>query len=66
MTKVIAEIEETELAGDYADVPGVTAECSRCGHTTESYGTDEPSVRRCLVLLRDECPLRERNYYVSK
>lgn len=46
-------------------VEGVCAECSRCGHQTESFGTSEASVRRCLVMLRDECPESESNYYVD-
>jgi hypothetical protein len=32
---------------------------------TESYGTSEASVRRCLVMLREECPRGERNFYVD-
>ena len=64
--RVRCEIEETELEGDYGDVAGVRAECSRCGHITESFGTDEPSIRRCLVLLREECPRGESNFYVSE
>ena len=46
-----------DLEGDYsAEVEGVRATCSRCGHETESFGTSGASVRRCLVLLREECP----------
>lgn len=44
---------------------GVRAECSRCGHETESSGTGSGSRRRCLALMRDECPKRESNYYVD-
>lgn len=36
--------------------PCTVAECGRCGHTTTSLGTTERSARRCLVLLREECP----------
>ena len=65
MTRVAAGVEEVELSGDHGDIPGVAAECSRCGHTTESFGTGEASIIRCLVLLREECPFGERNYYVD-
>jgi hypothetical protein len=62
--KVKADLEETTLTGDNGrDVTGVQTTCRRCGHTTESYGTDEASVRRCLVLLREECPRGESNFY---
>jgi uncharacterized Zn finger protein len=43
----------------------VSAECSECGHVTESYGTGDNSRRRCLVLMREECPVGSRNYYVE-
>jgi len=47
------------------EVEGVCATCSRCGHTTESYGTADASVKRCLVLLREECTNSEHNYYLD-
>lgn len=64
--RVNCTIEETELPGDYGEVPSVRATCSRCGHQTESYGTSDVSIRRCLVLLREECPKDENNYYVNE
>jgi hypothetical protein len=63
--RVRCEIEEVELDGDYSMVDGVCATCSRCGHETESFGTSAASVRRCLVLMREECPEGESNYYVA-
>jgi hypothetical protein len=53
------------LAGANGSVPSVQATCPRCGHTTESYGTSEASIRRCLVLLHEECPADEYNFYVE-
>jgi hypothetical protein len=65
--RVLCTIEETELENDEGrTVDGVEATCSRCEHTTESYGTDTPSRRRCLVLLREECPMGEHNFYVDE
>ena len=34
-------------------------------HSTESYGTGDKSVKRCLALMRDECPMGENNFYVE-
>jgi hypothetical protein len=55
--RVECEVMETD--------DGVQAECSRCGHCEESYGSSEASVKRCLVMLRENCPNNERNFYVS-
>lgn len=65
--KITCEIQHVDLQSDQGrDVEGVVATCSRCGHSEESFGTSEASIRRCLVLLRESCPRRERNYYVSE
>lgn len=64
--RVRCEIEETELENDDGRmIDGVTATCSRCGHETESFGTSERSVARCLVLMREECGNQENNFYVA-
>lgn len=47
--RVNCSIAEVELEGDYGEVEGLCATCSRCGNETESYGTSDASVRRCLV-----------------
>lgn len=62
---VSCEIEETELEGDYGMVASIHASCSRCGHETESFGTSERSIQRCLALMREECPAGESNFYVA-
>jgi hypothetical protein len=62
---VACEAEEVELEGDFGPVGGVCARCRRCGHETESFGTSEASVRRCLVRMREECPRRQLNYYTA-
>jgi hypothetical protein len=67
MARVLCAIEEDELENDEGrPVEGVRATCSRCGHSTESWGTGEASIRRCLVLLREECPEGQENYYVDE
>lgn len=64
--KIHCDVEETELEGDDGRmVPGVIATCEKCDHTIESYGTGQPSINRCLVLMNRECPESENNYYVE-
>jgi hypothetical protein len=63
--RVSCSVSEEDLEGDYGTVGGIAATCSRCGHVTESFGTSEASIRRCLVLMREECPKDERNYYAE-
>jgi len=66
MAKIECEIEEIEIENDHEiDVPGVRATCGECGHETESYGTGDASRKRCLVLLREECPEDGKNFYVE-
>jgi hypothetical protein len=64
--RVECDIAEVEIVNDEGrDVPGIEAICSRCDHATTAYGTSGRSVRRCLVLMREECPIGEDNYYVD-
>lgn len=63
--RVDCEVVEVELETESGkSVEGVEVTCLRCGHATQSYGTSDASVKRCLVLLREECPEDEKNYYV--
>jgi hypothetical protein len=64
--KIRCEIRETTLENEEGfDVQSVCATCPRCGHETESFGTSERSVKRCLVLMREECPKRSHAFYVA-
>ena len=63
--RVLCQIDHIEIEGDYAPVPSIEATCSRCGHTTQSYGQSEASIKRCLALMRQECPRQEKNFYVG-
>jgi hypothetical protein len=66
MAKVECNVGEVELENDRGiRVKGVRVECGRCDHKTESFGTGEKSIKRCLVLLRENCPQGEENYYVE-
>jgi hypothetical protein len=65
--KVKCKIEEIEMETDRgAVIPGVRATCTKCDHTTESFGTSEASIKRCLVLMREECEEGEENFYVDE
>ena len=65
--KVRCKIEEVELENDEGHpVEGVRVTCSRCDHETESFGTSDRSIKRCLALMREECPNHEENFYVDE
>ena len=66
MARVECSTDEVELEGDYGEVAGIRATCGKCGHTTESFGTSDRSTKRCLVLMREECPEGEENFYVEE
>ncbi len=64
--RVECEVVQVELENDDGvPIDGVCATCSRCEHETHSFGTGEASVKRCLALLREECPNGESNFYVE-
>ncbi len=66
MSKIKCQIEYVTLDGDYdTKVQSVMATCSKCGKTTESFGTSEKSIKRCLFLMNKECKCRENNLYVK-
>jgi hypothetical protein len=65
--KVEVTVEEIEIEGDYDNmIPGVSVCCGRCGHTVEVYGTSDASIKRGCVMLREECPKGEKNFYVAE
>jgi hypothetical protein len=57
--RIECDLEEVRKDGK----PSVMVTCGKCGHQTESYGTHERSIRRCMALLAQECPNYESNYY---
>lgn len=55
------KFEEFEMENDngvYID--SVEATCGKCRHQTQSYGIYEESRKRCLALMKKECPLKEK------
>lgn len=66
MARVQCKVEETDLENDDGrEVEGVIVTCLECGHQTESFGTSERSIKRCLALMCEECPEGENNFYVA-
>lgn len=64
MSTIYCDVERITLPGEYSDqIPSTRATCPRCDHATESYGVSQRSVYRCLLLMRVECPIGERNFY---
>jgi hypothetical protein len=65
--RVTCSVEETEVENENEQsIPGVVVTCSRCGNETKSFGTSDRSIDRCLALLREECPKKEKNFYVDE
>lgn len=64
------QVEEVDVDYD-ADpaygraIEAIGATCRRCGHYNRSFGSSAASMRRCLVLMRHECPRFEENFYVG-
>lgn len=50
-------------AANGATIPSVRMVCDKCGHCVESYGQRGRSIRRCLALMREGCPRREKNNF---
>ncbi len=65
--RVECKVEEVDLIKENGrTTPGVVVTCGQCGHQTESFGQKENSIKRCLALLREECPENsEENFYVA-
>lgn len=64
--RAVCGVTQTLLPGDYCDVDGIEVECRRCGHVEDVYGTSEPSIKRGLVMLRENCPRGENNFYIAE
>lgn len=64
MAQVECQIERVTLYNDdNRQVFGIEATCSRCDHVTQCFGTTSRSVRRALLMMREDCPRNEENYY---
>lgn len=62
--KVLVCITETTIENERGyDQDGIEAQCSRCEHSVEVFGTSDASIKRACATLRDECPYKEENFY---
>ena len=64
--QVRCSVDHTTLVGDYGDVAGVVVTCGMCGHEAEVFGDSGASVRRGCVMLREECPMGQSNWYFAE
>ncbi len=64
MAKVYCDTEYIRVKGNFGMVDSVRLECTECEHKVTSFGQSDKSVRRCLALMREECPSGEENFYV--
>ena len=64
---VLVVFEEIELENEDArHCPGLQATCRRCDLSVEVFGTTERSENYAFVLLHQECPNKEHNYYANE
>lgn len=64
--KVKVLIEEIEIEGESGyPVESIEATCSRCKHSVEVFGRSDASIRRACLMLREECPRGENNFYAD-
>jgi hypothetical protein len=59
MEKKLVENEQGRM------VPGCVATCGECDHKEQSYGQGIASQKRCLAMLRENCPEGKSNFYVD-
>lgn len=64
--RVKCTVEEITMEGDHGDVDGICVRCGECDHEVEVFGTTGRSIRRALVMLREECPEEAQNFYVAE
>jgi ribosomal protein S27E len=67
MAKVEVETEEVLLENELQQVVGgIRVRCTRCDHEVDVFGTSDQSVRRGCIMLREECPQGEENFYSAE
>lgn len=63
--KIECDVTPTSVEFQGRDVLGVRVTCSACDHWEEAGGRSARSVRKCLAMLRENCPEGEKNFYVA-
>lgn len=65
MARIFAEIDYVFVTNENGiSIEGVCAYCTKCGDVSESYGTGDGSIRRCLALLAEGCEEESKNFYL--
>lgn len=66
MARIEVEIDEVMLENeDGKEVEGILATCTECDHEVEVFGTSDASVKKACVMLREECPMGQENFYAA-
>lgn len=65
--QVECKIEEVEVENERGFMQAaMRATCGECGHCEDSFGTSEKSTKRSLIMLKENCPRDEKNFYVEE
>lgn len=64
--KVECEVTPVTVPFKGKEILGVEVTCTRCEHSETSGGRTQKSIRRCLALMRENCPEGEENFYVEE
>lgn len=66
MKRVECDVDYGEVQNeDGRWVDGVVVTCPICRNQEEAYGQGVNSIKRALVMLRETCPKKARNFYVG-
>ena len=66
MPEIPCDVEKVDINNEKDQpVPSICLTCTKCGHQTESYGQRGRSLRRCLAMMKEECPRDEKNFYTT-
>ena len=64
MARIVANVSFEEIENDEGRyIDGCRVTCSKCSYSVEVFGDGDASQRRGAVMLHEECPLKENNFY---
>ena len=61
----VDEIEGVDTGQGCAPCDGIRVTCMECDHSVDVAGRTDASIRRGCVMLREQCPQDETNFYYS-
>lgn len=70
MARVECEVEDdVDTHPDSGrEIPVIKVTCGRCDHEVQCFtkaGNEAAAIKRCFVMLKEECPQNESNYYTA-